>query len=561
MRKSVLVLLAVAVSITLLMLLGPSETARAIPSKTPHIHAPGKVPWSAAPLGDPNAIAHNHRSPRSFGGDSTQRDPYTAFAVWDNRHKRVDKMDPFDLGHGFIDEFSLGDAAKPRYCFDDSGLQGNFQPAEITAAKNLVIAAFDAWGAITSADPNLITGIAFFNVGSCANDHEIKVSWRAIAEAFGLTDMNATPAVTVEFDTLLSGPGGATQWSFEQDPANVPPDRYHFYTIALHETGHVVGLDGQADADDVMDEVNDFNKGCNGGPGKGQCFDVIDVDSIEGARDLYSIPVGSIDERPSNAKHSITIPLGDPPVDTKFNCELTGPTTIVRGAVGDSVSAGLPVPPGKPLPVPNNLDDIEAEIVFMQLTGNCQQLNPPGPLNIPVTMTVRAKASNPFLSSTGYIEEQNDPNFPAGPRDGIMSFPANSFFDVFVQINAIPPIGPPLILHNEVGVQMYCEITDPPGIPPVGCDYEAQNLPVDVFDETDINKVNPAGQLTNVAIHTLKPVGGFMTDLGSDQGETSFETPDSSGPNADVLAGIAGAVLAGGGSLGGGAWDARGGVR
>ncbi len=83
-------------------------------------------------------------------------------------------------------------------------------------------------------------------------------------------------------------------------------NHYHFFSTALHEIGHVVGLDEQTDVDDVMIKTRLPGPG----PAKwrdptytyltgtGPAFDSIDTDSIDGARDLYSIPAPDLGDAP-----------------------------------------------------------------------------------------------------------------------------------------------------------------------------------------------------------------------------------------------------------------------
>jgi hypothetical protein len=52
-------------------------------------------------------------------------------------------------------------------------------------------------------------------------------------------------------------------------------------------------------------------------------------------------------------------------------------------------------------------------------------------------------------------------------------------------------------------------------------------------------------------------VGGISVDLDADRGRPALETPDSSGGNVGVLAGVAAAMIAGAIALGGAAWYAR----
>lgn len=60
-----------------------------------------------------------------------------------------------------------------------------------------------------------------------------------------------------------------------------------FFTVALHETGHVVGLDHQTDADDIMKDDAGFKVRVKAGG----AFRALSPDDINGARDLYSVPV------------------------------------------------------------------------------------------------------------------------------------------------------------------------------------------------------------------------------------------------------------------------------
>src|SRR5262245_805267 len=56
------------------------QIVQAIPSNDPHGHAPSDVTWSQAPLGNPNAINHQHNSDL----DIRLNNSYDAYAVWDS---------------------------------------------------------------------------------------------------------------------------------------------------------------------------------------------------------------------------------------------------------------------------------------------------------------------------------------------------------------------------------------------------------------------------------------------------------------------------------------------
>ena len=139
---------------------------------------------------------------------------------------------------------------------------------------------------------------------------------------------------------------------------------------------------------------------------------------------------------------TVKVELTNPPAG-EFGCDLSGPTVITRSAVETK-------PP----------DSIDTEIVAMQLEGSCQ------PGNIPVKVRVSGSQA-----STGRIIEQND-SIP-----GTLEFPADSFFDVFFEIDT--PIG---TLHNNDPLRLLCKIS---AIPPFGCFYEPDVGVVQLFDDTE----------------------------------------------------------------------------
>ena len=143
---------------------------------------------------------------------------------------------------------------------------------------------------------------------------------------------------------------------------------------------------------------------------------------------------------------------------TDFARALSGPPQVTRSAVGGSPDA------------------IQTEIVAMQLTGLCQ----PGD----VTVTVTESATQ---ASTGAITEQKN-NTP-----GTLEFPADSFFDVFFEIDT--PVG---MMHNNEPLTLSCKID---GIPPYGCFYEPDVGQVQLFDETQ----KLSGTLTHAAHIPIDP--------------------------------------------------------
>ena len=124
-----------------------------------------------------------------------------------------------------------------------------------------------------------------------------------------------------------------------------------------------------------------------------------------------------------------------------LHCELSGAIQITRSAV-----------------ISGALDLVDTEIVSMQLTGLCD----PGQLSITVV-------ESPTLSSVGQIVEQKN-NVP-----GVLEFPADSFFDVYVVVQGTPPGD----LHNNDPIIMKCTIDDAQQFPcPLGANTQPALLNV-----------------------------------------------------------------------------------
>ncbi|MBI3960360.1 MAG: hypothetical protein HY328_16220 [Chloroflexi bacterium] len=105
---------------------------------------------------------------------------------------------------------------------------------------------------------------------------------------------------------------------------------------------------------------------------------------------------------------------------------LNGPTTIQRGEPH--------------FPPSSTTKTIDTEILSMDLTGQSPKLGP-----------IRLRES-PTRASTGTVSQQT----PGA------DFPANSFFDVFVEIDT--SLG---TLHNEQPIRMQCSSLGLRGIPPL----------------------------------------------------------------------------------------------
>ena len=141
-------------------------------------------------------------------------------------------------------------------------------------------------------------------------------------------------------------------------------------------------------------------------------------------------PPAGFDNSQSLGMVVINIP---PPLNITDTIFVTGPTTIWRSdPMVDPVSGDI---------------YIETEIVEMQLQGTGQRL---GPIFIQL---------NPNMPSHGQIMDANpDPNY---------DFPAESFFDVFIEVFTEFPVA--LVLHNEIPLTINTVINC---IPPYGNPYE-----------------------------------------------------------------------------------------
>jgi hypothetical protein len=136
-----------------------------------------------------------------------------------------------------------------------------------------------------------------------------------------------------------------------------------------------------------------------------------------------AFPQPGCDSFQSAAKVNITFNGSDQVI----SAELGGPTLIERKNKPRDING-------------NGLDEVKTEIVSLQLTGG--------------GVTVRLA---PAPASTGLIEEQHN------TTSGTLDFPANSFFDVFFQVDVNG-----LTLHNATPLHVQCKITE---IPPYKCLY------------------------------------------------------------------------------------------
>jgi hypothetical protein len=317
--KKARILTVLVVGAMMQSMLWPSVFA--IPSHTDHPHKQSCTRWTengSPPLpwtkAQADVWAHNHHSHWDFGNI---RGPgravgYDAYSVWDDRDYRFNAAnDPgagigplFLQGHGYIDETDA--ASIPHYLFTNKTQAGENSPMPDEAIHR-VDEAFAKWDAIPSDEADhLIMGLAFERGGN-----DIKIYWESIPN---ITLIATPPSLwsserphdrgifappTPAGDAMVLGEwvpedkhlkfNKDVNWYYDVDPKNIQANQYHFFTIALHEIGHIVGLEDQYNGGNQVEVMWGFL-----GPGAdAHVHTVLTAGAILGARDLYSIPSAS----------------------------------------------------------------------------------------------------------------------------------------------------------------------------------------------------------------------------------------------------------------------------
>jgi hypothetical protein len=261
--------------------------------------------------GDPEAgdTRHQHFNTVPLVDANERHDPFTIAGVWDNRTNynfvpsvilptgrevRFPVAGYPPIPHGFIDETRAANI--PRYRFFGNNWTDNNPNTETEAekAQKLIVQAFRTWSALQAGISPvsrlpLITGLEFAMVGPTA-EAEIDVLW-GLPPGVGA---NSKGAYVRMFDAngratshKLGFNNSENLWFFG-DPKDTPDNRNFFYTVALHEVGHVVGLDHQEGLDDIATKNIMFRAQREGAA---DAIDSIDAESMQGAFALYSIPV------------------------------------------------------------------------------------------------------------------------------------------------------------------------------------------------------------------------------------------------------------------------------
>ena len=281
-KKKYGILIAISVGI---VWCGPLVYAVPVPFHYPDTveHPETPCPWKDGC----EPYHHQHRSAHQVMNWGTIEGRYDGYAVWSNENFNF--PEPHDTtshgSHGFIEE---NPAPAPDFFFAGDWTFGNG-----AKAKSLISQAFGVWSAIESDKPNLITGILFSEI-TIDFLAEIRVYWATAAEFPGL-------ATTIAFFDPYHphGTGNDTyydivfkrdnDWYFDGDNAGflASGKADDFYTVALHETGHIIGLDHQSDLDDILETM----AGSRNSVLAGGAFRMLSVDDLNGERDLYSVPI------------------------------------------------------------------------------------------------------------------------------------------------------------------------------------------------------------------------------------------------------------------------------
>lgn len=208
------------------------------------------------------------------------------------------------IPHGYIDDSNPSNI--PRYKFMGSNWDTD-QQARL--AKPLIIQAFAEWASLEAVESpvtrrKLKTGLEFMLVEPSSlspnPEAEIEIYWH---QRNGLGGINRTINSSGVITKTAVYFNEAKNWWFGR-ASTTPSYKTHFYSSALHEIGHVVGLWEQSDWDDVM--IWDRQPGP-----KGPAFDHLDDDSKHAVYALYSIPTPETSFRPSN----LGIETGNAPLE------------------------------------------------------------------------------------------------------------------------------------------------------------------------------------------------------------------------------------------------------
>lgn len=312
---------------------GSAAPALAIPTNPDPLHTAAATPWSSVPIGALNAAtdAHQHWNTDNLAGVNAK---FKTYAAWDNNVYRYNSvadrpkskaLDGADYGHGFMENVAL-------YGFSPgNGLPNN--PAVPFAAQSMFNTVPVIWStAVNQTGVNNVNGVPVetkinWGNGGVGNFFDVTIRFATsypVGAAFpgGAGNRDFPDEIEIGNDGTWGGnPGGGAaagidgtlaywtpssrvltfnskiNWFYADlmNPANdlLPThaaNQFDFVSVAIHEFGHVLGLEHPDNAvvNTTMQKTFPRRGGFNGQDG---ILRVIDGGTVDGARSLYTIAV------------------------------------------------------------------------------------------------------------------------------------------------------------------------------------------------------------------------------------------------------------------------------
>jgi hypothetical protein len=259
----------------------------------------GHIAWSAGPEpkfhhhhfhnsthdADPSDANDGHNVAHELSGTRKTEPDYDAYSVWANRNYHVFDGQEF-FSHGYIIETA---AMMPRFKFVGTDFTLFDTAGNAFDARQRVRDSFTTWSNVNVDDPHLTMGLAFReSVEADSGAAEIEVSF--VDHLGGAVAVWSPGTRQLRFRRYADAAKTTKhKWYIGANAAGIDDVTTvdDFITVALHEIGHIVGLDHQGDKDDVMYTLAGMGNVIRSQNGT---FRALSGDDILGARDLYSIP-------------------------------------------------------------------------------------------------------------------------------------------------------------------------------------------------------------------------------------------------------------------------------